>query len=293
MDSVLVEALLNEDESTALDFKREQYRFTGASDDDKSELLKDILAFANSWRRSDAFILIGIEEFKGRRSLPLGVDQHLEDAQLQQFVNSKVQRQLIFEYCCINLSGHDIGAIRIPVQPRPFFLTKDYGRLKKDVVYVRHGSSTAIASLDEILKMHAASVEASAASLDLAIRANDSSNLDFVIGICNAPDAAPASAPYLEFEVPETYSVAPYGLDGYGQHGLPLVPQSGRDAKIPKFRGDTNTVIYPGTTCDVTRIKRNQYVPVLKSITIKYKVAAANSQLRAGSITIDLSATAS
>ena len=36
------------EEGPTLDFKREQYRFDKASDEDKSELLKDILAFANT-----------------------------------------------------------------------------------------------------------------------------------------------------------------------------------------------------------------------------------------------------
>ena len=49
---------LFENESPTLDFKRDQYAFEGASDSDKSELLKDILAFANSWRRTDAFTSI-------------------------------------------------------------------------------------------------------------------------------------------------------------------------------------------------------------------------------------------
>ena len=43
MDKSLIEALLYEDESTTLDFKREQYPFEKASDGYKSELLKDIL----------------------------------------------------------------------------------------------------------------------------------------------------------------------------------------------------------------------------------------------------------
>lgn|GEM_PF-2809472 len=50
MNSTLMEELLNEEEGTTLDFKREQYRFERASDEQKGELLKDILAFANGWR---------------------------------------------------------------------------------------------------------------------------------------------------------------------------------------------------------------------------------------------------
>ncbi|MBA3246822.1 MAG: putative DNA binding domain-containing protein [Pyrinomonadaceae bacterium] len=68
MNATLMEELLNEDESSALDFKRDQYPFEKASDEQKSEFLKDILAFANAWRRTDAYILVGVEDVKGGRS---------------------------------------------------------------------------------------------------------------------------------------------------------------------------------------------------------------------------------
>jgi hypothetical protein len=42
------EQLLYEEESSTLDFKKEQYRFAKAIEHEKSELLKDILGFANA-----------------------------------------------------------------------------------------------------------------------------------------------------------------------------------------------------------------------------------------------------
>jgi predicted HTH transcriptional regulator len=93
-----IESLLYEDESPTLDFKKEQYLFNKATDIQKSELLKDILAFANAWRRADAYILIGVEEVKGKKSNVIGINDDLDDASLQQFVNSKTQRPITFEY---------------------------------------------------------------------------------------------------------------------------------------------------------------------------------------------------
>ena len=98
MDTNTIEELLNEEESTSLDFKRDQYPFVHATDDEKSELLKDLLAFANAWRRTEAFILIGVNEVRGGRSVPVGVSTHLDDSSLQEFVNSKVQRPVAFSY---------------------------------------------------------------------------------------------------------------------------------------------------------------------------------------------------
>lgn len=143
MDTPLpIEELLYEEESAVLDFKSEQYKFSGAGDHQKSELLKDILAFSNSWRRVDAYILIGVKEIKGGRSIPVGISEDLDDAQLQQFVNSKAQRPITFTYTTVSIDGVKIGVIRIPVQKRPFYLKSDYGKLKKNSVYIRRGSST-------------------------------------------------------------------------------------------------------------------------------------------------------
>lgn len=160
MNDTLLEQLLNEEESSSLDFKRDQYPFVKASEAQKSELLKDILAIANAWRRVDAHILIGVKEVKGRRSHLVGVQQHLEDANLQQFVNSKTQRPIDFSYRAYPFEGCQLGIITVPIQKRPFFLKKDYGELKKEVVYVRRGSSSKFeATIDEIASMGAAAVE--------------------------------------------------------------------------------------------------------------------------------------
>lgn len=153
MSDSSIEALLYEKEGSSLDFKREQYPFDGASDDDKSELLKDILAFANAWRGTDAHILIGFEEVRGGRSRPIGVKRHLDEAKLQQFINSKLQKPLRFAYGVHFIDCVEIGVISIPLQDRPFFLKKDFGRLKKDTVYLRHGSSTGTADPDEVARM--------------------------------------------------------------------------------------------------------------------------------------------
>lgn len=149
----IIESLLYEDEGAALDFKREQYKFDGASCEEKSELLKDVLAFANSWRQSTAYILIGVTEIKGGRSEIVGICPDFDDAKLQQFVNSKTNRPVTFAYRTFSLEGKSIGVVEVPVQERPLYLTSDFGKLKKEKVYVRRGSSTAIATPDEIAGM--------------------------------------------------------------------------------------------------------------------------------------------
>ena len=168
MDKALFERLLYEEESTTLDFKRDQYAFSKASEDEKSELLKDILGFANAWRRSDAYILIGVDDVRGGRSIVYGVSEHLPDHSLQQFVNSLTNRPLMFAYDAIEFDGKQVGVIRVELQQRPVYLRRDYGKLLKEKVYVRRGSSTdpsKPAGPDEIASMGAGNNSPPIASL--------------------------------------------------------------------------------------------------------------------------------
>lgn len=151
----LIESLLWEEEGSALDFKREQYPLAAASVEQKSELLKDILAFTNAFGRADAFIMVGVEEVKGGRSRVIGVKEQLEDAHVQQFVNAKVQRPIQFSYRAAEHNGLPIGIIHIPRQRRPVYSTRNFGKVRENIVYIRRGSSTDVATPDEIAQMGA------------------------------------------------------------------------------------------------------------------------------------------
>ena len=152
-DDAILEDLLNMEEGPTLDFKREQYRFNGATDTDKSSLLKDILAFANTRRDSTAYILIGVEEVEGGQNLVVGVQCHLEDANLHQFVNSKTNRPVEFRYSPFPVEGKQIGVISISIQDYPVYARHKYGRVDANAVYLRDGSSTRPASPEEIASM--------------------------------------------------------------------------------------------------------------------------------------------
>jgi predicted HTH transcriptional regulator len=90
MYNILLERWLYESENDSLEFKRDQYKFIRASDEEKSELLKDILAMVNSWRRVDGYIVIGIEDKPEKPNILQGISEHIDDSKIQQFVNSKV-----------------------------------------------------------------------------------------------------------------------------------------------------------------------------------------------------------
>ena len=155
LSEALLEELRFKGEGSDLDYKAERYRFAQASDDDKSEMLKDILAFANAYREGTAFILLGFREKPPHPAEVTGLpsDGAIDDSRLQQFVNSKLNAKLEFRYEEGLLGDRRVAVISIPKQRRPFYLTRDYGKLTKDTVYVRRGSATGIASPDEIARM--------------------------------------------------------------------------------------------------------------------------------------------
>ena len=132
MDETTFRQLLLEGEGITLDFKQQQYPFSGATEEQRSELVKDILGFANAFRRSAAYILIGLEDVQGGPGNVLGIPStdHLADHTLQQFVNSMTNRPVRFQYEAFGFEGKHIGIIRIEEQVRPVYLRKDYGKLK-------------------------------------------------------------------------------------------------------------------------------------------------------------------
>jgi hypothetical protein len=164
---ILLNRWLYESESDALDFKRDQYKFKHASNEVKSEILKDILSIVNSWRTIDGYILIGIEDKADKPNLLIGITEHIDDAYLQQFVNSKTSDTCKFAYATYTIDHKTIGIIKIPIQKRPIYLNKDFGKLKAKTVYVRRGSSTDIATPDEVIKMGLDHNKAVSASLEV------------------------------------------------------------------------------------------------------------------------------
>jgi len=106
-------ALLQRSEGDALDFKRDNYQFRNATKDEKSELLKDILALANAWKATDGSIIIGVEESNGKATNVCGVAPELNDSAVQQFVNSKTNRPVAFAVEHAEHEGAQLTIIRV------------------------------------------------------------------------------------------------------------------------------------------------------------------------------------
>lgn len=164
-------------EGADIDFKSAQYRFNKGSEDTKGEILKDILAIANAWRDGSGYILLGFKDQRPHPAEVVGISESIDDAQLQQFVNSKVKPKLTFSYEEHVHQGKTVALITIPKQKRTFHLTHAYGKLKSNVVYVRRGSSTDEAEPQEIHEMIKADSGQGDIRLSLSVLTENNENL--------------------------------------------------------------------------------------------------------------------
>lgn len=167
----LLEELRSAGESATLDYKAERYKFAKASDDEKSELLKDILAMANAQRSGEAYILLGFKESAPYPAEVVGLpaDGAIDDSRVQEFINHKLESKLAFRYEEQLFNGKHIAVITIPKQSRPFYVTKTYGKVEANTVYIRRGSSTGIATPREIYRMGVADQSKGEALFDLQV----------------------------------------------------------------------------------------------------------------------------
>jgi hypothetical protein len=144
----LLEALLQSDEIRKIDFKRDQYRLD--SEFLKSKFVKDILCMANA-PGGDGYIVLGVKSEKGKPRKVIGISSHHDSADLAEIVNGVVEAPIQFEYHAIKYKGRECAIIHIPSSiGRPHWSKRDFGILKKHVLYTRRASGNTEASIEEI-----------------------------------------------------------------------------------------------------------------------------------------------
>jgi hypothetical protein len=185
-DDTLIQTLLYRNESETLDFKVKQYPQNKNDPEGKAKFLKDMLAFANTWRTETAYILIGIKN-DTKELVELDVDP--DDSRIQQFITEKTNIPLNFSYRSLVFQGVKLGLYTIPVQNRPIFVTAKFSSVDPNVVYVRRGSGTFIANPEEIARMgaaRAADTQAYAPNLVISmVSKNDDPTIPFSLAYTN------------------------------------------------------------------------------------------------------------
>ena len=132
-------------EGDYLDFKATQYK-------DNMNLIKDVLAMANSFSELTKYIICGIKVKPNNEKEIQGIDSNefKDSAELQQLIYSNIEPDLHIEYLSFEYEGKLLGIIKIENgDNRPYILKKDFGSLKKGLCYVRKGSHQTAASRED------------------------------------------------------------------------------------------------------------------------------------------------
>lgn len=132
----LIKILNLENECEWLDFKSIQYI--------KNEnLLKDVMAFANSKHLGSKYIIIGVKEYPngGKDILGIANDEIKDSSEIQNLILSNIEPDINLQYYPIDLDSKKIVILEIKdSQDKPYMLKKDYGKLKSGTCYIRKGS---------------------------------------------------------------------------------------------------------------------------------------------------------
>lgn len=137
--SKILNLINNKTEGQYWDFKREPHK-------DNESLLHDILCLANAKHNGDRFLIIGVDDPKEDCEI-IGLDETTEkrknEADLNDFLNSKEfsgGNIPTVNVRTLNIDAKEIDIIIIKNSlQKPFYLEKDYGKVKAYHIYTRTG----------------------------------------------------------------------------------------------------------------------------------------------------------
>jgi len=139
-----------ENESTNLDFKREQYR-----KENYINLIKDIMAMTNAAITGPRYIVMGVKHKTDGTKEYYSVSNLNDQADIENLIQANIEPTIKFQYFPLTLEGKQLAVIKIdePIDP-PYMMKKDYKGLKKGDIYIRKGSKQSRMTrrdLDEVL----------------------------------------------------------------------------------------------------------------------------------------------
>lgn len=148
MNQKIADLIEFEPENSTLDFKREQYPI--GSTPKRNAVVKDIQAMANGPSDDEKYIIIGVGEENGSKTI-VPIVELTDDAYFQQLINANVEPAINFEYKGFDYQGNRLAYFRIfGNTDRPYLFKKDVKssegktEYKTGEGYIRKGTSTFI-----------------------------------------------------------------------------------------------------------------------------------------------------
>jgi hypothetical protein len=143
-----LQGLLAEGETIAIDIKQE---LVLNSDRQKGEFVRDVRGLANTMARGrERYLVVGFDD----TSLEFvhGVDPGLARDQLEDLLNEYAHPQPAIEWIVVPTPGGNAAMVVVAREPAkvPYRLSRDVWKLKKDTIFVRHGTHISIPNDEEL-----------------------------------------------------------------------------------------------------------------------------------------------
>lgn len=140
VESQFIDALVAEWETTSVDFKREQRTNTA---DEKAELIKDVIALANTQASGRRWLIIGFDD--KTRAYHGPPDPKITQEHIEQLVSQYTAPAVDIRYEVTDYRAGQIGKLEVIRDPTklPYRAAKSVGdkkRIEEGEVFVRHGS---------------------------------------------------------------------------------------------------------------------------------------------------------
>lgn len=138
-----------ENESTILDFKREEYR-----SQEYEKLIKDVMSMANAPISQTKYIIIGVKDIPGEDKQFQGLDYITDQANLENIIQENIEPIVKFKYYSYDYKGIMLGIMEIYGNSnQPYMMKKDYKNLCKGDIWIRKGTRQSRANREDIDRM--------------------------------------------------------------------------------------------------------------------------------------------
>lgn len=152
MEEIIADLIESGIESSSLDFKEKMYPKSGTPD-----LLKDILAMANSSYLGKRYIIMGVKDRVGEERIVSGISQDdvIDAASYQQFILNNIEPDIHFDLNYIDYQNKKIAVIVMDdTTEKPYLTKKQYKGINQGLCLIRKGSINSIANKYDFDKIY-------------------------------------------------------------------------------------------------------------------------------------------
>ncbi|WP_082834254.1 helix-turn-helix domain-containing protein [Paenibacillus glucanolyticus] len=134
-----------------LDFKERQYH-----KDKSMDLLKDIMAMANSRHNGDKFIIVGVKDRpEGKEIKGIDPKELIDSSNYVQLIMNNIEPEIQFDYFKYEYKGAVLGVFKIhKTDNKPYMMRKKFDRLNEGYCLIRKGSTNTVAKRSDFDYMY-------------------------------------------------------------------------------------------------------------------------------------------